>query len=94
MAYLDQVAKMQAEREYEQLLRGATEPAPSTPYLGDSCTQGNLAGRPYTMSEQAEKNASSHYELAQKQSQAAAFFRDNPVFDEFIRLVRSGAIQF
>ncbi len=84
-------AKMKSE--YDSRLCGATAPTPNS-YLGDCCTQGNLAGRPYTMQEQAEKNASSHYELAQKQSQAAAFFRDNPIFDEFIRLVRSGAIQF
>jgi hypothetical protein len=25
---------------------------------------------------------------------AAEFFRDNPAFDEFVRLVRAGVIQF
>ena len=50
--------------------------------------------RPPSMREQAEKAVGHHREQADKFDRAAAFFRENPVFDEFIQLVRSGAIQF
>jgi hypothetical protein len=46
------------------------------------------------MREQAEKQVGYHREEADKYDRAAAFFRENPAFDEFIQLVRSGAIQF
>lgn len=52
------------------------------------------AHRPPTMREQAEKQIGYHRDHADKLDRAAAFFRENPVFDEFIQLVRSGAIQF
>ena len=42
---------------------------------------------------EAEKRFSYHAEEAAKQDKAAAFFRENPAFDQFIRLIRSGAIQ-
>ena len=57
----------------------------------------NSATRSYrtdSMREQAEKAVGHHREQADRFDRAAAFFRDNPVFDEFIQLVRSGAIQF
>ena len=50
--------------------------------------------RPPTLREQSEKNAAYHMDEAQKLSSAAAFLREYPQFDEFIRLVRSGAITF
>ena len=83
MNHYDEVnAKMQAEKAYTQ-----------TPNLaGDTC--GVQAGRPYTNREQAEKNVGYHRMEADKHDRAAAFFRENPAFDEFIQLVRSGAIQF
>jgi hypothetical protein len=46
-----------------------------------------------TIRYEAEKSVNYHRELAEKYDQAAAFFRDNPAFDEFVRLIRSGAIQ-
>ena len=63
-------------------------------------TIGGIAGcdttayRPPTMAEQAEKNAAYHFEEYNKAHDAAYFLSRHPEFDEFIRLVRSGAIQF
>ncbi len=47
-----------------------------------------------TLQEEAEKQAIYHSEMANKSAKAAAFLSANPAFDEFIRLVRSGVIQF
>ena len=63
------------------------------------CGQAQAAGinphyRPPTLQEQSEKNAAYHMEEAQKFASASAFLREYPQFDEFIRLVRAGAIQF
>jgi hypothetical protein len=60
---------------------------------GMGCDTQNAYPRP-SMREQAEKAVGHHREQADKFDRAAAFFRDNPAFDEFIQLVRSGAIQF
>ena len=46
-----------------------------------------------SLREEAEKQVGYHRTQAEKQDQAAAFFRENPAFDLFIRLIRSGAIQ-
>jgi hypothetical protein len=48
---------------------------------------------PLTNREQAEKNVRYYREQADRHDRAAAFFRDNPAFDEFIQLIRAGAIQ-
>ena len=50
--------------------------------------------RPPSMREQLEKQIVYYRDQADKHDRAAAFFRNNPAFDEFIQLVRSGAIQF
>lgn len=95
--YKDEVnAKMQAEKAYyaaqqQGEVRGV---APSQPYYGDTCN--NLGGcvqeyRP-SPTEQAEKDANFHRDKSIKAEMAAAFFRANPSFDEFIRLIRSGVI--
>ena len=55
---------------------------------------GGFYQRPSTLQEEAEKNAAYHYEMANKSAQAAAFLSSNPAFDEFVRLVRAGVIQF
>jgi hypothetical protein len=63
---------------------------------GDTCceeTGNKYQTRPYTLREEAEVRLRNHREHAKNASLAAEFFRDNPAFDEFIRLVRSGAIQ-
>ena len=93
--YNDDVnAKMQAEKAYyANNLNQAQTPAPSS-YYGDTC--GVQAGIPrhWSMRDEAEKQVGYHREQADKHDRAAAFFRENPAFDEFIQLVRSGAIQF
>lgn len=95
---IEQEQKRQAEKACYAAnsagnLGGAATPAPSSHY-GDTC--GVQAGIPrsFSMREQAEKNTAHHYEQADKHSRSAKFFRENPAFDEFIQLVRSGAIQF
>jgi hypothetical protein len=47
-----------------------------------------------TLREESEKRVGYHREQADKHDRGAAFFRENPAFDEFIRLIRAGAIQF
>lgn len=46
-----------------------------------------------SMAEESMKRAAEHGGQASKALRAAIFFRDNPAFEEFIRLIRSGAIQ-
>lgn len=45
-----------------------------------------------SLREESEKHADLHRKEADKRERAAAFFRDNPAFDEFIQLIRSGVI--
>jgi hypothetical protein len=49
---------------------------------------------PQTLRKEAEVRLRNHREHARNASLAAEFFRDNPAFDEFVRLVRAGVIQF
>lgn len=65
----------------------------------DTCSSAQASGpnekyRTPSMRETAEKAVGHHREQAEKCDRAAAFFRENPAFDEFIQLVRSGIIQF
>lgn len=60
-------------------------------YYGDTCTE--AVYHPPTLREEAENRVGYHRSEADKQDRAVAFFRENPAFDEFIRLIRSGAIQ-
>ena len=50
--------------------------------------------RPSTLREEAEKKIGYHREQADRHDRAVAFLRENPAFDEFVRLVRDGVIQF
>lgn len=59
---------------------------------GTAKADSNMAYRPSARDE-AEKASFYHADLAQKASQAADFLRENPAFNEFVRLLRSGAIQ-
>ena len=59
----------------------------------DMCGQ-TQSYRPPTLREEAEKSAGYHGDQADKFAKAAAFLREHPEFDEFVRLVRSGSIQF
>lgn len=56
--------------------------------------QGGTPYRPPTLRESAEKSVEYHREQADKSAMALAFFRAHPEFDEFVRLVRLGSIQF
>jgi hypothetical protein len=47
-----------------------------------------------SLMEQLEKTANYHFDQYQKSQGGVHFLKDHPEFDEFIRLVRSGAIQF
>lgn len=49
---------------------------------------------PPTLAQQAEKSAQYHFEEQVKAQKAASFLQAHPEFDEFIRLVRAGSIQF
>lgn len=91
MNRLDEVnAKMQADKAYYAQTPNLTGCAsPGQPYYGETCAQ----ERRSSPTEQAEKNFANHSEQAMKSQMAAVFLRANPAFDEFIQLIRSGAIQ-
>lgn len=80
--------------EIKRFVDGNTERQVQTTY-------GGIAGgrtqcdeqQAHTSREEAIRNASYHGEMAAKSYQAAAFFEANPAFEEFIRLIRCGAIQ-
>lgn len=59
------------------------------------CTVGlaNAGLREWNLLAEAEKNSNYHQAQAEKAREAAAFFIENPAFDKFIRLIRSGSIQ-
>lgn len=88
--YSDEVmGKIQSEQAYYNQKQCGATPAPS-----DMCGEARSPYHPPTMREQAEKQIGYHREQADKLDRTAAFFRENPAFDEFIQLVRVGAIQF
>jgi hypothetical protein len=45
-----------------------------------------------SLREESEKQVGYHRAEADKYDRAIAFFRENPAFDEFVQLVRSGVI--
>ena len=49
--------------------------------------------KPPTLRDQAKELHNFHTRQAIKCAQTAQFLSENPAFDEFIRLIRSGAIQ-
>lgn len=64
---------------------------PQRPYYGDERKMKSI--EPPTLRGEAEARVGHHRQEAEKADKAAAFFRENPAFDEFVRLVRQGAIQ-
>jgi hypothetical protein len=74
-------AKQAAEAAYE-VRRNDVPPS----YGGCAST------RRVTLREEAEIRVGHHRQEADKADRAASFFRENPAFDEFIRLIRSGSI--
>lgn len=75
---------------YDRTRGDAPQPLASNEQVGTS--PGNLRG-PATLEETHEKSVHNHYMLAERDGRAARFFRDNPAFDEFIRLIREGVVQ-
>jgi hypothetical protein len=95
---IDEVnAKMKAQTSYEAQYNKNTCAAPAEPYPSGLCGQACSEPKPYnpySLQEEASHRAQEHYEQASKAQSAAVFFANNPAFEDFIRLVRSGAIQF
>ena len=89
MSQLDEMlnAKMYAEKAYYANLGGAKSAQPIS-NMPDQCGVYDPSLRA-----EAEQRVSLHRAEAEKHDQAAAFFRENPAFDQFVRLIRSGAIQ-
>lgn len=87
-------AKLQAEKAYY----GEKASPPCEPYPQGMCggtAQGVTPTRaPHSLQEEATSRARHHHEESGKAQSAALFFSQNPSFEDFIRLVRSGAIQF
>jgi hypothetical protein len=89
---LQQNAKMQAEQSYRNSALGDS-PAPPSPM--DMCGQAQAKSQSaYSLRHEAEKRSMHHSQEASKAAEAANFFHLHPEFEEFIRLVRSGSIQF
>jgi len=69
-----------------------------TKAYADTCqtSTAGMAGkpRPYSLRDEAARRAENHYQEANKAQSAALFFSQHPEFEDFIRLVRQGAIQF
>ena len=85
-------AKLQAEKAYY----GEKASPPSDPYPQDVCQKASTPSRlgDYSLRDAAAKLAHHHHEEASKAQSAALFFSQNPAFEDFIRLIRQGAIQF
>jgi hypothetical protein len=85
--------KMAAANQECGEIRGI--PSPSS--FGYDYTQANVAQgttRTFTLKEEAEKLFMEHRQSADKAERAIVFLSENPAFDEFVRLVRAGVIQF
>ena len=85
-------AKIEASQEqcgvYDpNAIRGIGATAPQRPSYA-------MSPEPPTLRREAEQRVGHHRNEAEKADQAAAFFRENPAFDLFVRLVRQGVIQF
>ena len=89
--------KMQAQKAEAQYNVNTCAVPPSEPYpsglCGDACSEPKPYN-PHGLQEEASRRAQGHYEEASKAQSAAVFFANNPAFEDFILLVRSGAIQF
>lgn len=81
----------------EQNLKQAQARADQTPMPADTCNKvsGAAIGRGYykpTPQEELEKAAHHHGEQLHLKSRGADFLRDHPEFNEFITLIRAGAL--
>lgn len=68
-------------------------PATQPGMVGNSAPAPNPYPPQHYLADLHDKSVHHHYEEAEKNGRAARFFRDNPAFDEFIRLVREGVVQ-
>lgn len=73
---IDSNAKLQAEKAYYATMQA----------------QCGEQSRPTTLREEAQRSAQEHAARSQKDLAAAAFFEAHPEFEEFIQLIRAGAI--
>lgn len=81
-----------AAKEYMNTMNAA-QTSKNAEYV--SSVYGSIGGtspRP-SLREEAEKSVGYHREQADRFDRAAAFFRENRAFDEFIQLIRSGVIR-
>ena len=88
--YQQQITKeLNANRYDEQKQQQQAAAAPGL-------SQGGMCGspRPFTLAAEAETRMREHAEAHDKHSAAYQFLTLHPEFDEFVRLVRSGSIQF
>jgi hypothetical protein len=81
-------AKLQAEKQYQNA--GCAAPVRPDCYGEQAATP----TRQTTLKDEAEKAASHHSAQANKFAAAHAFLSAHPEFDEFIRLLRNGSLQF
>lgn len=88
--YQDEVnAKMQAQKQYDSRNYGG-----SVGVAPQEATHAVRGDRQYTLKDEAGKAAEHHVAQANKFAAAHVFLSAHPEFDEFIRLIRSGSIQF
>lgn len=79
--------KAQQETAYADMFGKASGPN------CDTCCNETAAPKRLTLREEAEQRIGYHRDQANKSDMAAAFFRENPIFDEFIRLIRAGVVK-
>ena len=107
MSNLDQAyAKMQAKNAYDSQTPANDSSVPPPPDMFGGCEAPETASGAvygigtgpsrlgYSLRDEAAKSAQYHQEQAVKLEKAAIFFSQHPEFEEFIRLIRSGSIQF
>lgn len=87
--YTDTNSKLQADQSYRNADNCGAALDPS--YAQAQCAMPKVA---YSLRDEAQKLAHHHQEQSDKAARAAAFLHQHPEFDEFIRLVRSGSLQF
>ncbi len=96
MSQLDEInakcAEMYAKKSYYD--QAQTPATLAGPHPSGGLSGGDACGvYDPSLRAEAEQRVGYHRSQAEKHDQAAAFFRENPAFDQFIRLIRSGAIQ-
>jgi len=86
-------AKIDAAINQQKYSNGAALGA-SPMNTADTCGQIKASTTYHSLRDEAQKRSNHHSQEASKAAGAANFFHLHPEFEEFIRLVRSGSIQF